>query len=564
MLRLLPALLLLLGGCSGSETPRPGLPPAEVVVGRANLDSSTTLSAWYGDPTEGKVAPEVLSDRRRAWVGTLPLRLAFELPAERPSTALRTAVRLASPRWRAAVVAEVFWQALPKENPVRLADLRWEAAPEGGDLDWRPLDLNLPEGPGRLSLAARFEDPSLAMEAGPDVAWELPALLTPRDGAPDILLISIDTLRADGLAHMPYLRSLLAEGWSWGEAISPSNWTLPAMASLLTGRDPGEHGSGRGPFTPEPSGESEERGFGSLDEDLPTLGSLLAAEGYRTAMWHQNPFLEDWSGLARGFDRYVRTRDEPRAPFTGLTRWWARHHGQPRFAVLHEFTPHLPYSAGWNEVPDPLAKLPLKAWFAADLEPAERRRRFALPAEAQAQVRARYEHQLAELDHALKEIVAVLRADAPDLLILVHVDHGEVLWDDGTFEHGFSFDDSVIQVPLGLSWRGEIPPAEVNGPVAAHHLGRLLCELLRIRRGIELTRMPPSHLLSADGRRPLGGTAPVETVAPLYRSETGGRRWTPEGGWTTLPFDPRGTAREKAWLPTDTARRLVELGYAGD
>jgi arylsulfatase A-like enzyme len=462
------------------------------------------------------------------------------------------------------VVAEVFWQSTEDEDPVRLASLRWEAAPEGGKLDWRPLDLDLPEGAGRLSLATRFEDPGLAMEAGPDVAWELPALLTPRAGAPDILLISIDTLRADGLARMPYLRGLLAEGWSWREAISPSNWTLPAMASLLTGRDPGEHGSGRGPFTPEPSGESEERGFGSLDEDLPTLGSLLAAEGYRTAMWHQNPFLEDWSGLARGFDRYVRTRDEPRAPFPGLTQWWTRHQGQPRFAVLHEFTPHLPYAADWDEVPDPLAELPLKAWFAADLDPAERRRRFELPTEAQAQVRARYEHQLAELDRALEEVVATIRADAPDLLVLVHVDHGEVLWDDGSFEHGFSFDDSVVQVPLGLSWRGEIPPAEVDGPVAAHHLGRLLCELLRTRRGIELARMPPSHLLSADGRRPLGGTAPVETVAPLYRSETGGRRWTPEGGWTTLPFDPRGTAREKAWLPTDTARRLVELGYAGD
>jgi len=125
--------------------------------------------------------------------------------------------------------------------------------------------------------------------------------------------VSIDTLRQDALTDMPYLRGLMAEGWRWKEAYAPSNWTLPAMASLFTGLPAEEHGCGRGPFTTEATGVAEDRAFRAL-RGHPTVASFLAAQGYATAMWHQNPFLEAWSGLASGFSRYVRCADRPNSP----------------------------------------------------------------------------------------------------------------------------------------------------------------------------------------------------------------------------------------------------------
>jgi len=566
------AALLLVAGCGSENAPgessaSPGasLGAPHWAQGSGTLRPSTTISKWYGKAAFLPEAPDILSDQRLAWSCASPNHLEWTLPADKGSRILLTAIRVEDSSWKHALRAAVFWQGGSGDiRTLKTLALPPPMVEEGRHSPrWQELRLTLPREAGRLSLVVQAQDPAMAAEPGPKVAWEQPRVLEGKDSTPlpDIVLVTIDTLRQDALGDMPYLRGLMAEGWQWQEAYAPSNWTLPAMASLFTGLPAEEHGCGRGPFAAKATGLAEDRAFRALGEHQ-TVAAFLASQGYATGMWHQNPFLETWSGLDSGFDRYVRCADRPSAGSANMLGWWQQQQ-QPRFLVVQEFTPHFPYDPAWKEWPDPFADLPTASWFSADLSPQERRSRFALDTKQRNIARQRYRHQLLALDQALSELIPALRAASPDCLILIHADHGEELWDAGAFEHGFSWDDSVVRVPLAAVWPGELAPAAADGPAPAHQLLTMALALLAERRGMKAAPFAETALRNAAGTLPQGGVEPLRIVAPLYRSETGGRQWTSDGGWQELGFDPSGTPGPAASLPSETMRQLVELGYTG-
>jgi len=573
MLRCLLVCLLLGMSSCGKSTPAGGaerpslerLGEPTALVGQATAKPSTTLSPWYGKAAHDSSAPAILSDQRQAWTGAAPLRLAWNLEASTQGPRqLNTAVRAESTKWEHAWTASVFWQEESGE-----VQLLWQESiaaqnEAAHSPSWKAAQVFLPESAGTLILGAQWENPGLATQSGLRVAWQRPEVFHANAARelPDIVLISIDTLRHDALAEMPQLQALMDEGWQWQEAYAPSNWTLPAMASLFTGLDVDAHGVGRGPFAPSATGKAENRAFRSLQQG-PTIAEVLQTQGYATGMWHQNPFLEAWSGLDLGFERYVRCADRPLSAATDAFSWWEQQ-SSPRFLVLHEFTPHYPYAPDWQGIPDPLADLPTASWFGADLAPQERMSRFSLTPEQQEAVRTRYRHQLLALDQALASMMTKLRASSPECLILIHADHGEELWDAGRFEHGFGFDDSVTRVPLAIIWPGELEPAIAQGPAPAHHLLTLCLDLLQERRGFTGAEFPSSALRSASGKAPAGGQSPLHIGAPLYRSLVGGRHWSAAEGWKDLPFDGKGSQGLEAQLPVGTAQQLVELGYTGE
>jgi len=537
----------------------------KALLGHVTAKPSTTLSPWYGKAAHAAEAPAILSDQRQAWTGTAPLRLAWELPAsQRSPRTLHTAVRAESTQWEHPWIASVFWQEDSGEVQLLWQETIAAQLEAVHSPSWIAADLPLPQGSGSLILGAQWENPGLSAQRGLGVAWQRPEihLGNPVPKLPDVVLVSIDTLRLDALSEMPQLQALMDEGWQWQEAYSPSNWTLPAMASLFTGLGVADHGVGRGPFAPSATGKAENRAFRSLQQ-LPTIAEFLHAHGYATGMWHQNPFLEAWSGLDLGFERYVRCADRPLSAGPDALQWWQQQSG-PRFLVLHEFTPHYPYAPDWHAVPDPLADLPTASWFGADLAPEERMQHFSLEPAQQEAVRTRYRQQLPALDQALAETIAQLRASSPECIILIHADHGEELWDEGGFEHGFGFPDSVTRVPLAIIWPAELEPAIAQGPAPAHHLLTLCLELLEERRGLSSAEFPQSALRTSSGEQPQGGQTPLHLGAPLYRSAIGGRRWSPADGWQDLPFDGKGSQGVEAQLPLGTAQQLVELGYTGE
>ena len=117
------------------------------------------------------------------------------------------------------------------------------------------------------------------------------------EARPDIVLVVIDTLRADHLPSYGYAREtapriakLAAEGVLFERVIAASSWTKTSMASLLTSRDPNRHGV--------------RRDTDVLPETLATLAEALRQGGYRTLGINANPWLLDRYGFARGFDAY--------------------------------------------------------------------------------------------------------------------------------------------------------------------------------------------------------------------------------------------------------------------
>ena len=166
---------------------------------------------------------------------------------------------------------------------------------------------------------------------------------------PDVVLVVIDTLRADhlslyghGRATSPNIDALAQGGTWWHRAYAGSGWTLASFATLLTGQHPFQHRVGRDPANPAK--------FGRLGEDVTTLPEILGAHGYTSAAFMNNAFLAGEFGLQQGFDRYDwrpstnqlhRSADEAVAD---ALAWKAEQVG-PSFTMIHFMEPHMDYRA---------------------------------------------------------------------------------------------------------------------------------------------------------------------------------------------------------------------------
>jgi len=114
---------------------------------------------------------------------------------------------------------------------------------------------------------------------------------TPGPGGPSIVVISIDTLRVDAAQTMQSWKRLAARGAWWATTVSSSSWTLPAVASMQTGRTVAEHGADC----------ILDSGCQGIFPSVRTLAEELAGRGYRTAAVTANPWVTRSTGLSRGF-----------------------------------------------------------------------------------------------------------------------------------------------------------------------------------------------------------------------------------------------------------------------
>jgi choline-sulfatase len=242
-----------------------------------------------------------------------------------------------------------------------------------------------------------------------------------RPGArPNILLITLDTTRADHLgaygnrrAQTPNLDRLAASGVLFERAITAAPLTLPAHASLLTGRYPFTHGiRNNGSFT--------------LGDATATLATTLQAAGYRTAAFVSAFVLDHRYGLARGFDHYDDRLDLERrgADTVAAAGAWlteTAHDGRPFFLWLHLYDPHDPY-----EPPPPFAE-------AFHDRP--------------------YDGEIAYDDQQIGELLARLHAIGADgsLLIAAAGDHGESLGEHGEATHGLFVYEGTIRIPMTIA-----------------------------------------------------------------------------------------------------------------
>jgi arylsulfatase A-like enzyme/tetratricopeptide (TPR) repeat protein len=259
---------------------------------------------------------------------------------------------------------------------------------------------------------------------------------------PDVLLITIDTLRADATgfsgnpkAATPVLDRLATQGRVLTDAHAHNVVTLPSHTNILTGLYPYQHGL------------RDNSGF-RLTEKFATLATVLHGAGYATGAFVGAYPLDSRFGLDRGFDVYDdrTTRGDQAETFSLAERrgdevvapaldWWNRQRGRPRFLWVHLYDPHAPY-----DPPEPFAS------------------RFAANP---------YLGEVAATDAFLAPLLGpLLDRKEPPCLVVVTADHGESLGEHGEATHGLFAYEATLKVPL-VVWGPGVAPGK-DGRMARH------------------------------------------------------------------------------------------------
>jgi arylsulfatase len=264
---------------------------------------------------------------------------------------------------------------------------------------------------------------------------------TGTDGPP-VVLITIDTLRADAGVTMPSFQRLARRGASWDRAISASCWTLPSLAAVQTGLTPAGSGADMG---------ADGRVQG-LSPGIPTLAEQLRGRGYATAASVANPWASTALGLRRGFTTWISANETlpPIFLLQGMVgtppidgdavvdralQWLAVAPDRGFFLWVHLLDPHMPY----GHAAPPLAGLTDAALRSTSPSPARKDA-----------VRAAYAVEVSHADEAVGRLLDALEARGilDDGVVILTADHGEELWDHGSNGHGFTHHAEVTEIPL--------------------------------------------------------------------------------------------------------------------
>lgn len=287
---------------------------------------------------------------------------------------------------------------------------------------------------------------------------EQPVTAPVSDG-PDVVIVSIDTLRADRLSTWGYSREtsptlskLAASSLRFDRAIAPAPWTLPSVTSLFTGLMPSEHG------------------VVSRDWQLPERHQTLAEQardaGYETAFFGVNAAFVTGHGLEQGFETW--------RPYNGL---WGRQLNRdvldflarrsdprPLFLVVHYFEPHCRYNPP-EDVADRFLPPAEHSPIPLSLERYESmgdcfklQQADGTPELDLAIYAARYDAEVYEVDRLIGELWDTVRRMDPWLGVVA--DHGEAFWEHGEVGHGSQLYQEQVRVPMMVR-----PPGGVTGAV---------------------------------------------------------------------------------------------------
>jgi arylsulfatase A-like enzyme/tetratricopeptide (TPR) repeat protein len=260
---------------------------------------------------------------------------------------------------------------------------------------------------------------------------------------PNVVLITLDTLRYDALGFTgntrvatPNLDRLAREGVAFTNAHAHNVMTLPSHTNILTGLYPYQHGV------------RNNQGF-RLPPSIPTIATLLKAQGYTTGAFIGAFPLDSRFGLARGFDTYDQhypqganeydftMAERPASEVVAAARQWLATIGTRRYLLwVHLYDCHAPYHA-----PPPFDRE-----YGSDP----------------------YLGEVAGVDAALAPLLADLRASAsPGCLVVMTSDHGESLGDHGEKTHGLFAYEATLHVPLVLWCPAALSP-RVDKRLARH------------------------------------------------------------------------------------------------
>jgi len=328
-----------------------------------------------------------------------------------------------------------------------------------------------------------------------------------------MVLVGIDTLPAGRtstygypVATTPQLTAIAERGARFERALSPSPWTLPAFASMLTGLEPSSHRTGE--FV-----RGDRHWQRHLARAFTTVAERLRLAGWATRGWINNPLMRSSFGFDQGFVSYVdyasQGSDEAAAPGVDqVLAYLAQPRGYDRFLFVHLMDPHGPYRSS-----DEFRGRFLSGDYAGPFEEPLNSRTFGrilsqkvVPDEAaRKRVTNYYESAIAYTDDQLGRLFQALEAAGrnAEVSLLVTSDHGEELWEHGLFEHGHSMIEELLRVPLVL-WAPDRAEggAVVESPVSTLDVAATLLDLADLDEGgADVGTSLLSHLKGGSPRR---------------------------------------------------------------
>jgi arylsulfatase A-like enzyme len=378
--------------------------------------------------------------------------------------------------------------------------------------EWQDVLVDLEGYAGKARLEFRMSVDGTTRPLGQDVVFADIVITrpTPAPSPPNLILISLDTLRASSLGMYGYERPVSpgldrifsTEGVIVERHIANAADTLFGHTAIFTAERPDT--------ALIPDAEHQR----VIADWLPSMTDILRANGYRTAAFTENAYVGASYGFSRGFERYVEITeiDDPEeagghieTTFGAASRWIDDHRDDPFFVFIHTYEVHTPYNP-----------------------PAPYRERFAATPQSTptASDRDLYDAEIAYTDEQttrllehLKQIGVLDRS-----LLVVTSDHGEEFGEHGARYHGCQLHDEVIRVPLLMRAPGILPAGvRRSGQTSQVDLMPTLLDLLEIPRPVDLTgRSAAEHLRSGEELelRDIFSEARGQSLIPVTRGES--------------------------------------------
>ena len=354
----------------------------------------------------------------------------------------------------------------------------------------------------------------------------------------DVILVTIDTLRADSVGFMgnarvktPFLDRIASQGIVFANAHAHNVVTLSSHVNILTGLYPYQHGV------------RDNAGF-KLDPKFATVATMLRGHGYATGAFVGAFPLDARFGLNQGFDLYddnygkgqttldfVIQERRASAVLDAATRWWGANAGKKRFMWIHLYDPHAPYRP-----PEPFA-----TEYADDP----------------------YLGEIAYVDDSLGRALTPLLGK--QTLLIVTADHGEARGDHGEQTHGLFAYESTLKIPL-VVWQSGI--AHRVEPAYVRHIDIVPTILEQL--GIAKPPALPGVSLLTNANRDSYFESLSASInrgwAPLTGVIHGGEKYIdlPVAELYDLPKDPKelNNLREERRRDVEQARKILASFHA--
>lgn len=453
---------------------------------RAARDPATEPEAWGVD---------LGGERHPAWLARPDdvIRRDVEVPSGArlrfwvaPTQAVRSPLRAVLSVKAAGREKLLFERELPPTAP-------------GGSNPWQRVEIPLDDFGGRR-VRLEFETRSSGPTPAGFVAWGAPMIAEASpERRPNVILISLDTLRADRLSLYGYRRRTSPHLDSWArdravvfeQAVAPAPWTLPSHVSLFSGLYPFRHGVNR---------------QGPIPDAIPLLAEGFRAAGYLTHASVVGPLLDHSHGFARGFDSFVvrasmeskaDEKQELAAGISEVVRWLDDHREERFFLFFHTYETHTPHrprapffldfaprsapngGAVIGASPDirPLPGYSPSFKYVVLPPPGSTTAGRTIEPADQALLDALYDSGVAFLDLELARLLEYLRHSGLERNTVVAIvsDHGESLLEHGLAAHSHLYEDT-LHVPLLIAAPG-VAPRRVRTQVSGVDVAPTLLEL---------------------------------------------------------------------------------------